>query len=79
MNSITVTRQPPRPVISITAPPIEGDGSNITFYTNTSEMLKITPDGFYVRGKKLDVNDDEARAVYNAFRQFLIWSALVKE
>ncbi len=60
---------------SITAPP----ENNITFHTGQLEMLKITEDGFYVRGKKLDVDDKEAAAVYKAFREFLIWSALTRE
>lgn len=43
------------------------------------EMLKITEDGFYVRGKKVPVDDKEALTVYKAFRQFLAWSALTRE
>lgn len=71
---------PPNSVLTISAPPLDGEGANITFYTNeNTEMLKVASDGFYVRGKKLEVDDNEARAVYNAFRQFLIWSALVRE
>ena len=69
----------PDPVLSISAPPLDGSGANITFYTGSSEMLKVASDGFYVRGKKLDVDDSEAESVYRALRQFLIWSALVKE
>ena len=63
----------------ITAPPIEGEGANIVFYDNKSELLKLADNGFYVRGKRLDIDDNEARSVYLAFRQFLIWTALVKE
>ncbi len=58
--------------------PVEGDGANITFYTNDTELLKVSSDGFYVRGKKLDIDDNEAKHVYRAFREFLIWSALVR-
>jgi hypothetical protein len=67
------------PVFSIQAPPTNGTGSNITFYTGQSEMLKVASDGFYVRGKKLDIDDKEAEKVYRALRQFLIWSALTRE
>ena len=69
----------PDPVLSISAPPKDGAGSNITFYTGSNEMLKVASDGFYVRGKKLNIDDQEAESVYRALRQFLIWSALVKE
>lgn len=69
----------PKPMIHVNASPEDGSGANITFYTNQDEMLRVTSDGFYVRGKKLDIDDNEAASVYKAFRKFLIWSALVKE
>ena len=69
----------PAPAMSISSLPENGTGSNITFYTGSSEMLKVASDGFYVRGKKLDIDDQEAEHVYRAMRQFLIWAALVKE
>lgn len=79
MSTFTIQPTPaPKPVFSVGAPPNEGAGANITFYSNQSEMLKVAEDGFYVRGKKLDVDDKEAAAVYKAFREFLIWSALVR-
>jgi hypothetical protein len=68
-----------KPTMSISSPPLNGDGSNITFYAGSTEMLKVANDGFYVRGKKLDIDDQEAEKVYRAMRQFLVWSALVKE
>lgn len=40
------------------------------------EMLRISNDGFYVRGKKVAVDDKEAETVYNAFKQFLVWAEL---
>jgi len=39
-------------------------------------MLRIDPDGFYVRGKKVAVDDKEAETVYNAFKQFLVWAEM---
>ena len=59
----------------ITAPP----ENNIVFQGNKAEMLKITEDGFYVRGKKVPVDADEGLAVYRAFKQFLVHHALTKE
>jgi hypothetical protein len=41
-------------------------------------MLKITEDGFYVRGQKVPVDGDEGLAVYRAFRNFLAYHALTK-
>jgi hypothetical protein len=65
----------PTPVLSVTAPP----ENNITFHTGQAEMLKVTQDGFYVRGVKVDADEKEAAAVYRAFKQFLVHHALTKE
>lgn len=44
----------------------------ITFHGDSEEpMLSIAPDGFYVRGVKLEQDEHEARRVYDAFCEFL--------
>lgn len=63
------------PLLMITAPP----ENNIVFYGSNNEMLKITEDGFYVRGKKVPVDEEEGLAVYRAFKQFLVHHALTKD
>ena len=65
----------PGPVLSISAPP----ESNITFYGGTSEMLKVTEDGFYIRGVKVEADEQEAAAVYKAFKAFLVHHALTRD
>lgn len=40
------------------------------------EMIKVTRDGFYVRGKKVPADDKEAETVYTAFKQWLAWAQL---
>jgi hypothetical protein len=50
--------------------------NNIICYVGATEMLKIGPDGFWVRGIKVAADDKEALAVYNGFKQFLVWSEL---
>ena len=52
--------------------------SAITFHTGSLEMLKVAEDGFYVRGVKVSADDNEARSVYNAFKQFLVWHGLTR-
>jgi hypothetical protein len=42
-------------------------------------MLRVAEDGFYVRGEKVPVDDQEAATVYNAFKEFLVWSRLSRE
>lgn len=50
--------------------------NNITMIAGGTEMLRVAEDGFYVRGKKVPVDDKEAETVYNAFKQFLVWAEL---
>jgi hypothetical protein len=64
----------PNPVLSVSAPP----ANNIVFNSGKSETLKITEDGFYVRGVKVPVDDKEAAAVYKAFKEFLVYHALTR-
>ena len=40
------------------------------------EMLRVTKNGFYVRGVRVPADDQEARAVYVAFKQWLTWANL---
>lgn len=46
---------------------------------NGDEMLRVTPNGFYVRGKRVEQDDKEAEAVYNAFKQWLAWANLQQQ
>jgi len=62
------------PFLSVAAPP----ESNIVFHTGQAEMLKVTEDGFYVRGVKVEADDKEAAAVYKAFKAFLVHHALTR-
>jgi hypothetical protein len=50
--------------------------NSISCFTGSTEMLRVAQDGFYVRGAKVPVDDKEAETVYNAFKQFLVWSEL---
>lgn len=64
------------PVFTMSVPD-EGN-AKISFFTNEKELLRVAEDGFYVRGQKLEIDDNEAASVYKAFREFLIWSALTR-
>jgi hypothetical protein len=51
----------------------------ITLYGNhKDEMLKITQDGFYVRGVKVPQDEREAESVYKTFHQWLTWATLTR-
>ena len=42
------------------------------------EWIKISEQGFWVRGVKLEQGPKEAMQVYEAFKEFLVWSTLTK-
>ncbi len=50
--------------------------NNIICLAGSDEMLRIGPDGFWVRGQKVPQDDREALAVYNAFKQWMAWMSL---
>lgn len=49
---------------------------SVTFDIDGEEMLRLSTDGFFVRGVKLNIDDTEALAVYNSFSQWLAWAQL---
>jgi len=65
----------PGPVLSVSSPP----ENNITLHGGKSEILKITQDGFYVRGEKVPADENESAAVYKAFKEFLVYHALTRD
>jgi hypothetical protein len=54
--------------------------NTITFLVSEQEdhgeMLRIAPDGFYVRGQKIAQDEREAQRVYESFTQWLAWTHL---
>lgn len=52
--------------------------NTITFCAGnpTTEMLKVSPEGFWVRGVKVEQSDKEAETVYNAFKAWMMWAKL---
>ena len=74
MSTFTIAPLIAKPVISMSAQP----ANNIIFHAGQTEMLKVTEDGFYVRGVKIDADEKEAAAVYKAFKEFLVYHALTR-
>ena len=52
---------------------------NITCLAGGEEMLRVSPEGCWVRGVKVDQDDTEAQAVYNAFKAWMSWAQLNKD
>lgn len=50
--------------------------ATIQLNANSTEMLRIAKDGFYVRGVRIEQDEKEAEKVYNAFHQWLTWATL---
>ena len=53
--------------------------NNICLNAGMEEMIKVGPDGFWVRGVKVEQGPDEARQVYEAFKQWIVWGSLTRE
>jgi hypothetical protein len=47
--------------------------------SDKSEWIRITSEGFYVRGVKVPADEKEAVAVYNAFKEFLTWAQMTRQ
>lgn len=65
-------QQESKPIITMDPPQDEG----ITFSCHEHDMLKITKNGFFVRGIRATANDQEAEQVYNCFKEWLSWHTL---
>ena len=53
--------------------------NTITCLAGGEEMLRCSPDGFWVRGQKVAQDDREAETVYNAFKAWMTWAQLNKD
>lgn len=58
------------------SPEYKAHQNSLTMIVGGSEMMRVSPDGFYVRGVKVPADDREAETVYNAFKQFLVWAEM---
>lgn len=50
--------------------------NTITLRAGAEDMIRCSPEGFWVRGVKVAQDDKEAESVYNAFKQWLVWAQL---
>ena len=68
----------------ITAPggpyKIGNEQSNtITCMAGGSEMLKVSDKGFWVRGVKVEQDEQEAQKVYEGFKAWMAWAQLTRD
>jgi hypothetical protein len=52
------------------------ESNTITCLAGGEELLRVEPNGFWVRGVQVPQDDQEAQAVYNAFKQWMAWTSL---
>ena len=52
------------------------ESNTITCLAGGVEMLRVGPNGFWVRGVPVPQDDQEAQAVYSAFKQWMAWTSL---
>jgi len=50
--------------------------NDINLTAGGEEMLRVAKDGFYVRGVKVEADEKEAKAVYEAFKQWMTYAIL---
>jgi hypothetical protein len=70
--------QPPQTLFAINQHSVERAKNTISLYAGADVMLSIGPDGFYVRGVKIEQDEHEAAKVYESFKQWLVWAQLNK-
>ena len=58
---------------------VHAPSNTITCLAGGEEMLRVSPDGFWVRGEKVAQDDREAETVYNAFKAWMTWAKLNKD
>ena len=50
--------------------------NNISLTAAGEEMLRVSQDGFYVRGVRVEADEKEAKAVYEAFKSWMTYAIL---
>jgi hypothetical protein len=50
--------------------------NDISLTAAGNEMLRVAKDGFYVRGVRVEADAKEAKAVYEAFKQWMTYAIL---
>lgn len=53
--------------------------NSIQLNAGAEEMIRVAPDGFYVRGVRVPADEQESQTVYLAFKQWLAWANLQRK
>jgi len=58
---------------------VHAPSNTIRCLAGGEEMLRVSPEGFWVRGVRVEQDDREAQVVYNAFKSWIAWAQLNKD
>jgi len=50
--------------------------NDFVFMAGDSEMIRVSKDGFSIRGQRVEQDAEEAESVYRSFREWLVWAQL---
>ena len=53
--------------------------NTITCMAGGEEMLRCSPDGFWVRGVKVEQDAGEAQKVYEGFKAWMMWAQMTRD
>ena len=76
MVTFTKIKTSTDPVLTVSGPE---QPNAVTFFSGGIETLRISDKGFWVRGKRVKVDDKEALTVYNSFKEWLAWQQLGRQ
>ena len=65
--------------VTYALPEPDPDAAITMMASGADEMIRVTKDGFWVRGVKVEQDEQEAETVYNAFKQWMAWAALTQQ
>jgi len=65
--------------VTYALPEPDPDAAITMMASGADEMIRVTRDGFWVRGVKVEQDEREAETVYNAFKQWVAWAALTQQ
>lgn len=72
----------PRDIVTADGGPytLRSDVPNaITCLCGGEEMLKVSSDGFWVRGVRVEQDEGEAQAVYEGFKAWMAWAQITRD
>lgn len=72
----------PRDIVTADGGPytLRNDTPNaITCMAGGEEMIKCSPDGFWVRGVKVKQDENEAQRVYEGFKAWMMWAQMTRD